>query len=134
LAAGNLEPRCGLATASRRRKPPHSSASAALPTIPITARTAAPPRCCSDCTTLNASSAVSEARFRSPPSGEPACLNVRQRQRRLFSPPTFVLLASESASDCWRGLAVHRAARREDSLRPSTGAACALRRAHFPCG
>src|SRR5262249_24325889 len=72
LAAGNLEPRRGPATDSRRRRSPPSFASAALPTIPLTARTAPPPRSCSRCTTLNASSAASEARFRSPSSGEPA--------------------------------------------------------------
>jgi len=41
LTADNLEPRCGPGTASRPRRSPPSSTSAALPTIPITARTAA---------------------------------------------------------------------------------------------
>ena len=67
-----------LATASRPRRSPPSFASAAWPTIPLTARTDAPPRSCSRCTTLNASSAVSEARFRSPSSREPAGPSVRQ--------------------------------------------------------
>jgi len=50
LAAGNLEPRCGPAIDSRPRRSPPSSASAAWPTIPLTARTVAPPRSCSPCT------------------------------------------------------------------------------------
>ena len=46
-------------------------------TAHTTARTVVPPRSCSGCTTLNASSAVSEARFRSPSSGEPAGLSAQ---------------------------------------------------------
>jgi len=58
LAAGNLEPRCGLATDSRPRRSPPSSACVVAPTIPITARTAVPPRSYSRCTTSITSSAV----------------------------------------------------------------------------
>src|SRR5262249_52678883 len=50
LAAGNLEPRCGLATASLPRSSPPSFASGTTPTIPLTARPAPRPRSCSRCT------------------------------------------------------------------------------------
>src|SRR5262249_44838170 len=62
LAAGNLEARCGLATDSRPRRSPPSSASGTEPTAHTTARTAAPPRSCSRCTTWSGSSPADDRR------------------------------------------------------------------------